>query len=78
MPLAWDQPDNGARIKKLGVGTVLNSRYRKSLHLSRAVVELTTPETRDRCQRVSSLAKNQNGQELAVELIEEMGRRHRT
>ncbi len=77
IPLAWDQPDNGARIKKLGVGTVLNSRHRKSPHLSRALVELTTPETRAVCQSVSSLARNQNGLDLAVQLIEEMGKCHR-
>ena len=77
MPLAWDQPDNATRIQKLGVGTALNSRHRKFQHLSRALIELTTPETQACCQSVSSLAGNQHGLELAVELIEEIGERHR-
>ncbi len=78
IPLAWDQPDNGARIKKLGVGTVINSRHRMSRHLSRALIELTTLETQARCQTVSSLARNQNGLELAVEMIEELGNGYRS
>ena len=73
MPLAWDQPDNGARIKKLGVGTVLGSGRRSSQDIARALMELTKPETQARCQDIASLARNHNGLRLAFELIEEMG-----
>jgi len=77
MPLAWDQPDNSARIKKLGVGIVLNSRLGKSRYLSRELVELTTPETMARCQSVVSQARNHDGIRVAVEMIEEMASRER-
>lgn len=77
MPLAWDQPDNGARIRKLGVGTVLNSRQRQSHYLSRALIELTAPETKGRCLSFASKAMNQNGLLAAVEMIEDMASRER-
>ena len=77
MPLAWDQPDNGARIRKLRVGTVLNSRQRSSQHMARSLMELTTPETQAHCRDIASLARNYNGLSLAVEMIEEMASRER-
>src|SRR5262249_55447358 len=40
LPLAWDQPDNAARVTRLGVGLTLGSRRRGSGHVSRALARL--------------------------------------
>src|SRR5262249_54389041 len=36
LPLAWDQPDNAARLRRLGAGDWLGRRQRTGLHLARA------------------------------------------
>jgi len=44
LPLAWDQPDNAARVAALGAGLALGSRRRSSGHLSRALARLLAPD----------------------------------
>ena len=46
LPLAWDQPDNAARVAELGVGLALGSRRRSSGHMSHALARLMAPEVR--------------------------------
>src|SRR5947209_12830626 len=49
LPLAWDQPDNAARVRRLGVGAALGARRRSSGHLRRALARLMAPDFGARC-----------------------------
>jgi UDP:flavonoid glycosyltransferase YjiC (YdhE family) len=75
LPLAWDQPDNAARVKKLGVGLSLGRRNRTSDHIARALVRLITPSVRDQCRQVATLAAEENGLELAAQWVEQIASR---
>jgi UDP:flavonoid glycosyltransferase YjiC (YdhE family) len=75
LPLAWDQPDNAARVRRLGVGLSLGPRQRTAGHLIRALIRLLNPEVRARCQAVSARAGNGDGLEAAAGWVENLGRR---
>lgn len=70
LPLAWDQPDNAARVKRLGVGLTLSPRKRTSDHIARALTQLMTPAIRDQCRQVAALAGQDNGLEFAADWVE--------
>ncbi len=72
LPLAWDQPDNAARIEKLGVGIALGSRQRGRAAMARALSRLITPEIRNRCDLVAAQAKQANGLEIAADWVEQL------
>jgi len=71
LPLAWDQPDNAARIIELGAGLALGSRRRSSRHMSDSLARLMTPEVADRCRAIASRANGEDGLELAAKWLEE-------
>ncbi len=75
LPLAWDQPDNAARVCRLGAGVRLGPRRRTSEHLSRALAGLMSPEVRDRCREVAGRVGEVDGLEAAAELVEEFAAR---
>jgi UDP:flavonoid glycosyltransferase YjiC (YdhE family) len=70
LPLAWDQPDNAARVTRLGVGTALGPRRRTAGHLARALARLMTPEVRHRCRAVAARAGGADGLAVAADRIE--------
>jgi UDP:flavonoid glycosyltransferase YjiC (YdhE family) len=72
LPLAWDQPDNAARVAGLGVGLALGSRHRSSKHMSNALTRLMAREVGDRCREVASRAGGADGLELAAAWVEEL------
>jgi rhamnosyltransferase subunit B len=72
LPLAWDQPDNAARITRLGVGVALRPRQRSSGHLAQALGRLMTQGVRERCRAVAALAAQRDGLEIAAEWVEQM------
>jgi UDP:flavonoid glycosyltransferase YjiC (YdhE family) len=72
VPLAWDQPDNAARVAELGAGLALASRRRSSEHMSRALARLMTPEFGNRCRAVASQASGEDGLERAAGLVEQL------
>jgi rhamnosyltransferase subunit B len=73
LPLAWDQPDNAARVVKLGAGQALGPRKRTSAHISHALARLITPAVRDQCKSIASRASAGDGMDVAATWIEELG-----
>jgi UDP:flavonoid glycosyltransferase YjiC (YdhE family) len=72
LPLAWDQPDNAARVTRLGVGISLGSRQRTCGHIARALARLMSPEVLDRCRVVAAKSKERNGFDVAADWVEEL------
>jgi UDP:flavonoid glycosyltransferase YjiC (YdhE family) len=74
LPLAWDQPDNAARVTRLGAGLTLGSRNRSSGHVSRALAQLMVSEVSDRCRVIARRAAGEDGLELAAGWVEDLAR----
>jgi UDP:flavonoid glycosyltransferase YjiC (YdhE family) len=72
LPLAWDQPDNAARVAGLGAGLALGSWHRSSKHMTHALARLMTLEVGDRCRAIASRVDGENGLELAATWVEEL------
>jgi UDP:flavonoid glycosyltransferase YjiC (YdhE family) len=72
LPLAWDQPDNAARVAGLGVGLTLGPRRRGGEHVSRALARLMTPDVGDRCRAIAGRAGGEDGLEVAAGWVEEL------
>lgn len=53
VPFAYDQWDNAARVKRLGVGDGLPRRRRTGTGIARALARLMVPETRERCREIA-------------------------
>jgi rhamnosyltransferase subunit B len=71
LPLAWDQPDNAARVAALGAGLTLGPRRRSSGHVSRALARLMAPDVRERCRAIASRAGGEeDGLEVAAGWVE--------
>jgi UDP:flavonoid glycosyltransferase YjiC (YdhE family) len=76
LPLAWDQPDNAARVHKLGAGDWLGPRRRSAKHLARALSRLMVPAVKSRCRAVADkLATESDGLEVAARWVEDLGER---
>jgi UDP:flavonoid glycosyltransferase YjiC (YdhE family) len=76
LPLAWDQPDNAARVRRLGCGDELGARRRIVGLMARALVRLITPGVRDRCRTIAArVAEDEDGLAVASRWVEELGRR---
>lgn len=71
LPLAWDQPDNAARVKRMGVGIALGPNRRNSNSIADALNRLMSPEIRDDCRLVAQRT-DQDGLEIAADWIEEL------
>lgn len=76
LPLAWDQPDNAARVTRLGVGVALGPRQRNRGHMARALARLMTPAVRDRCRAAAALAAQEDGLEVAAGWVERLASHH--
>jgi UDP:flavonoid glycosyltransferase YjiC (YdhE family) len=73
LPLAWDQPDNAARVANLGAGLALGPRRRTVGHLIRALARVTGPDLRDRCRTVAGrAAREEDGLAVAAGWVEEL------
>jgi len=72
VPLAWDQPDNAARVVRIGVGLSLGWRQRTTGHITRALARLVAPATVARCRSTAARAGKVNGLEAAAELVERL------
>jgi UDP:flavonoid glycosyltransferase YjiC (YdhE family) len=70
LPLAWDQPDNAARVVALGVGLTLGSRHRTGGHMTHALARLTAHRFREQARAIASQADGMDGLELAADWVE--------
>jgi UDP:flavonoid glycosyltransferase YjiC (YdhE family) len=75
LPMAWDQPDNAQRVRRLGVGAALGPRQRTAGHLASALARLMTPEIRARCRVVAERLGTVDGLDVAAGWIEELAAR---
>ena len=75
LPLAWDQPDNAERVRRLGVGARLGPRQRTAGHLARALARLMTTEVRARCRVVADRVGEVDGLDVAATWVEELAAR---
>jgi UDP:flavonoid glycosyltransferase YjiC (YdhE family) len=72
LPLAWDQPDNAARVARLGAGLTLGLRRRSRGHLTHALTRLMARAVGERCRAIASRADGENGFEVAAGWVEEL------
>ncbi|MDQ7994680.1 MAG: glycosyltransferase [Luteibacter sp.] len=79
VPHGFDQPDNAARVLRLGVGDVLPaSRYRADRAAAKLRVLLTDEGVALRAQRAAEVIRAERGASLAADVIEQaMARRDR-
>jgi rhamnosyltransferase subunit B len=75
MPLAHDQPDNSARIKRLGVGEILPPRKYKPQRIAavlRALIE--SPDVALRCREIAKRFEGVDALGATCDLIESLGK----
>ena len=75
LPLAWDQPDNAARVRRLGAGSSLGARRRSAARLAEALVEQLKPEAQARCRALSARFGDEDALERAAVWLEELHQR---
>ena len=76
MPMAHDQPDNAARVKRMGVGDYLYPRMFKWQRVAVMVERLMkSEEVRASCARVKRKLVEQMGAEEVLRIVSEMGER---
>ena len=71
LPMAWDQPDNAKRVKRLGVGHWL-SPGSSAARMAGALTGLMTPETRTRCRSRAAVFGNGDPFEITAQWIEKL------
>lgn len=76
LPLARDQPDNAARVAKMGAGLTLSPRRRTAAHIASALAQLLAPEFSARCKAIATQTSSENGLERAADWVEELAKRH--
>jgi UDP:flavonoid glycosyltransferase YjiC (YdhE family) len=73
LPLAWDQPDNAARVRALGAGTSLPPKRRSPEHMANAVSRLMTEETRRQCRALARRSHAEpDGLQAAANIVEQL------
>ncbi|CAN5861016.1 glycosyltransferase [soil metagenome] len=71
MPMAHDQPDNAARMKKLDAGEFLTPRQFTSENIAAALKRLLSEaDVTDACERLARLCKDQATADRCVEILE--------
>ena len=71
MPMAHDQPDNAARIKKLNAGEFLPRRQFTAENIAAALKRiLSEADVTDSCAHLSQLCRHQTTANRCVEILE--------
>lgn len=74
LPLAWDQPDNAARVVRLGLGACLGPRRRGRENLRRGLSAVMTEDVRGRCRAAAARAAGEDGFAVAADRMEHFAR----
>jgi rhamnosyltransferase subunit B len=72
LPLAWDQPDNAARVCRLGAGGSLGPRHRSAARLAAALAEQLKPQAQARCHALSARFGDDDALERAAAWLEDL------
>jgi rhamnosyltransferase subunit B len=72
MPMGFDQPDNAARLERLGVGAAIARRRFTGPNVARQLQRLLRPEIRARCRELASSFVQDRALTQPCDLIEEM------
>ena len=71
VPFAFDQPDNAARVARLGVGRVLSRLKFTAARVARALSPLLEDESlRERAKKVGEQVRSERGPQEAATAIE--------
>ena len=71
-PICFDQMDNGARVKRLGIGDWLTGGRASGTEIAKALTALMTPDTSARCRAMATRFEKINALELAGDHIERL------
>jgi rhamnosyltransferase subunit B len=73
MPYGFDQPDNGARISRLGLGKVISRRNYSAARVARLLGELLDdPEYRRNAVNVRASIQKENGASVACDALQRL------
>lgn len=72
VPLAFDQPDNAARVRRLGAGDSLRPAHADGVRIAATLAGLLTPQSRARCRDVAARFAHQDGLGVAARWVEEL------
>jgi len=76
MPMAYDQPDNAARIRKLGVGDWLKPKAFRAEAVANKLERLTrSPEVAERCRSIAGRVDGGRAIDQTCDLIEDLAAR---
>lgn len=74
MPMAYDQPDNAARLVSIGVGLAIKPRSFRTRTVTHALERLlTSSRVQQRCQEYAARLDRQTGLKKTCDLIEKFG-----
>jgi UDP:flavonoid glycosyltransferase YjiC (YdhE family) len=73
MPMGFDQPDNAARLERLGVGESLHPRRFTGANVAEKLQRLLRPDVGQRCRELAGRLGKQGAVEKACGWIEECG-----
>ena len=70
LPMAFDEPDNAARVRSLGAGESLKLGRWKIAQMVDALNRLMSDESRKRCRRVAERLHGDDALETAAKRVE--------
>ena len=73
MPFGFDQPDNAARIERLGLGRSISRTRYSAERVARCLEDLiTSPKYRQAASRISASLRDENGAATAADALENL------
>ena len=71
VPFSYDQPDNAARVVRLGVGrTIARKKYRQDTAIKELQLLLKDPQYKTKASEIAQIIRTENGVETACNEIE--------
>ena len=75
-PMAYDQPDNAARVERLGIGASLKPKKFNAASLARELNRITSSEVRDRCKLFARKIISDQSLDVTCAALEDFARQH--